>query len=610
MAIAFTRHFPNNSRWEAELRRTVIILLILAGVVSGFAMGKTPKRTVKGKGKLATPRPPEREADLILLDGKIWTGEGIKDGARCPGETRVAQAVAIAGGRFFAVGTNGEALALKGKKTKVLRMGGRRVVPGFIDSHVHFIGGGFQLLSLDLKNVSREDEFVRLIGERAKTLPPGRWLRGGNWDEEAWPSRALPTRWQIDGVTAATPVFLRRYDGHTALANSLALKLAGVARDTPEPPAGVIVRDPSTGEPTGVLRDAAMGLVARVIPRPGDAEMEEALRAALREAAHVGVTSVHNITLDEQTPRGNFWSEVELYRRAEREGWLTVRQYLLIPIAHVKGFAAAGKTARAESEWLRLRAVKGFSDGSLGSATAWMYDPFEDAPESRGLPMALMDPPSRMEELVRAARKAGVHPCIHAIGDRAVSEMLGLFERVGGIVAPAARFRIEHAQHVRPEDFPRFAKLGAVASMQPYHAIDDGRWAEKKIGAKRARTSYAWRSMLDAGAPLAFGSDWPVAPLSPIPGIFAAVTRATLDGNHPGGWVPEERLTVEESLRAYTAGSAFAAFEENEKGTISPGKLADLVVLSQDILAMPPQQIEKVKVMMTIAGGKVVYEGN
>lgn len=559
------------------------------------------------------PRPASRlsdqmlshQADLILLDGKIWTGE------REPsGQNRFAQALAVSGGRFIAVGSHAEVLALQGKHSRVIRLGGKLVVPGFIDSHVHFVGGGFQILALDLKNVRSEEEFVSRISERAQNLPSGQWLRGGNWDEEAWPSRALPTRGLIDRVTPHHPVYLRRYDGHAALVNSLALKLGGVTRETQAPPDGVIVRDPTTGEPTGVLKDGAMGLVAKAIPRSSHAEMEDALRAALGEAARVGVTSVHNIALDEQTPSGRFWSEVELFRRAEREGWLTVRQYLLIPIEHVEEFAAAGEGERADSEWLRLRAVKGFADGSLGSATAWMFEPFDDMPESRGFPMALMDPPSKMERLVRKAKQAGIQPCLHAIGDRAVAEMLDVFERVGEGNSVSARFRIEHAQHVRPKDFARFAKLGVIASMQPYHAIDDGRWAERRIGARRAQTSYAWRSMLDAGVHLAFGSDWPVAPLSPMLGIYAAVTRATLDGQHPDGWNPQERLTVEEALDAYTAGGAFAAFEETEKGTISPGKLADLVVLSEDIFSAPPDRIKGITVNLTVAGGKVVYEGN
>lgn len=564
-----------------------------------MAMGSVPPRPASTLADLML----SHQADLILLDGKIWTGE------REPsGQSRFAQALAVAGGRFIAVGSNAEVLALQGKHTRVIRLGGRLVVPGFIDSHVHLVGGGFQILALDLKNVRSEEEFVNRISDRAQELPPGRWLRGGNWDEEAWPSRALPTRWLIDQATPHHPVYLRRYDGHAALANSLALKLAGVTCETQEPPDGVIVRDATTGEATGVLKDGAMGLVAKAIPRSSHTEMEDALRAALGEAGRVGVTSVHNIALDEQTPSGRFWGEVELFRRAEREGWLTVRQYWLIPIEHVEEFAAAGEGERADSEWLRLRAVKGFADGSLGSATAWMFEPFDDMPENRGLPMALMDSPSKMEKLVRKAKQAGLQPCLHAIGDRAVAEILDVFERVGGGNSVSARFRIEHAQHVRPKDFARLAKLGVVASMQPYHAIDDGRWAERRIGAHRARTSYAWRSMLDAGVSLTFGSDWPVAPLSPILGIYAAVTRATLDGQHPDGWNPQERLTVEEALHAYTTGGAFAAFEETAKGTITAGKMADLAVLSEDILSIPVERIATVQVNLTIAGGRITYE--
>lgn len=581
------------------MRRPTIFILILTGVTFGASMEKPSKPFETDRSKQIV-----EPADLMLLDGNFWTGEPLAE--RAEGSAS-AQAVAITGGRFLFVGSNDGALALKGPSTRVIRLGGRRVVPGFIDSHVHFIAGGFQLLTVDLKNTKSGEDFAQRIGERAKALPPGRWLKGGNWDEEAWPSAKLPTRWQIDGVTPNTPVYLRRYDGHAALANSLALKLAGVTRETQAPLDGVIVRDPVTGEPTGVLIDGAMELVARAIPRPSESEMEEALRAALAEAGRVGVTSVHNITLDEGTPAGSFWGEVELYRRAEREGWLTTRQYLLIPIDRVEQFAAAGNDQRAESEWLRLHAVKGFADGSLGSGTAWMFDPFDDAPECRGLPMALMDPPAHMEALVRKTKGAGIHPCIHAIGDRAVAEMLDLFERVGGAQSAGARFRIEHAQHVRPEDFERFAKLGVIASMQPYHAIDDGRWAEKKIGAKRARTSYAWRSMLEAGARLAFGSDWPVAPLSPLLGIYAAATRATLDAKHPQGWIPKERISISESLHAYTAGSAYAAFEETEKGTITPGKLADLAVLSEDILSIPSAGIGDVKAELTVVGGKIVY---
>ncbi|MFB3920507.1 MAG: amidohydrolase [Terriglobia bacterium] len=590
------------------MHRSLILLLVLLGTLM-------PSNKFRAQGKAEPSKHEPRKsattalgADLILLDGKIWTGERTSSRARRGSTVGFAQAVAIGGGRILEVGTNEQALRYAGGATQVIRLGGRLVTPGFIDSHVHFIGGGFQLLRLDLKNCKSESEFTRLIAERAKKLSPGQWILGGNWDEQAWPSAEMPTRWMIDEVTPRNPVLISRYDGHAALANSLALKLAGVTRDTREPAGGVIVRDARSGEPTGVLKDAAEGLVARAVPRPTALQMEEALKAALAEAARVGVTSVHNISADTETPGGTFASEIALLRRAEREGWLTVRLYEITPIAHWKRLAEAGISQGVGSEFLKLGAVKGFADGSLGSGTAWMFEPFDDQPDNRGLPMQIMNPPSTMEELIRGATEAGIQTCIHAIGDRAVAEMLDLYSRAGGAEAARYRFRIEHAQHVRARDFARFGKFGVVASMQPYHAIDDGRWAEKRLGHERSRTSYAWRSMLKAGAPLAFGSDWPVAPLDPLLGIYAAVTRATLDGKHPEGWFPEERLTVEEALRAFTSGGAFAAFEEGQKGTITRGKLADLVVLSDDLFEIPSQRIKGGHVVLTVVGGRVVYQ--
>jgi hypothetical protein len=335
--------------------------------------------------------------------------------------------------------------------------------------------------------------------------------------------------------------------------------------------------------------------------------MEEALRAALKEAARVGLTSVHDITLGIDSWNGSFTGEISLLRRAELEGWLTCRVYAITPIARWKNLADAGISHGMGSDFLKMGAVKAFADGSLGSRTAWMFKPYDDDPGNSGLPMPLMAPPAKMEELARQADKAGMQLCTHAIGDRAVSAILDIYERVGGDHPAAHRFRVEHAQHVRLGDFGRFGKLGIIASMQPYHAIDDGRWAEKRIGQERARTSYAWRTMLNVGVVLAFGSDWPVAPLDPLSGIYAAVTRATLDGKNPGGWFPEQRLTVEEALRAYTQGSAYAAFEEKDKGTISPGKIADLVVLSEDLLRIPPERIKDAHVEITIVGGRTVY---
>ena len=581
------------------------VLLLVSGLL--ITMQTNAGRAASANNRTGAGELPHG-ADLILLHGKIWTGEPVATTGETPAPARVVEAVAIANGRILAVGGDEEIRTCKGLNTEVVDLRGRLVVPGLADSHVHFIQGGFQLLAVDLKDAHSEEEFVRRIADKARTLPPGRWMQGGNWDEEAWPSEKLPDRWLIDPVTPRTPVFISRYDGHAGLANSLALKLAGVTKDTPAPLGGVIVRDPKSGEPTGILKDEAQDLVAKVIPRPTESEMEEALRTALKEAARVGLTSVHDITVDTDSWNGSFTGEIQLLRRAEIEGWLTCRLYAITPIAQWKKLAEAGISHDMGSDFLKLGAVKAFADGSLGSRTAWMFKPYDDDPGNVGLPMPLMIPPSKMEGLARGADNAGIQICTHAIGDRATSAILDIYERLGGEHPAAHRFRVEHAQHVRREDFARFGKLGIVASMQPYHAIDDGRWAEKRIGHERARTSYAWRSMLDAGAVLAFGSDWPVAPLDPLSGIAAAVTRATLDGRNPGGWFPEQRLTVEEALRAYTQGCAYAAFEEKDKGTISPGKFADLDVLSEDLFRIPPERIKDARVEITIVGGRVVYQ--
>jgi predicted amidohydrolase YtcJ len=573
----------------------------------------------------------KRGADLALLNGKVWTGGPAAPPAvaqaydRRPqasrpsetGATGFAQAVAILDGRIVAVGTDAEIRPYIAADTQVIDLGGRFAMPGFIDAHVHFLAGSFQLLEVNLKHTRDEAEFTRMIGEKAKSLPRGRWMQGGNWDEEAWPDANLPTRWMIDAVTPENPVFLSRYDGHAALANSVALKLAGITKDTSDPEGGEIVRDPKTGEPTGVLKDAAQDLVTRVIPNPSDDEVIEALRAGLKDAARLGVTTVDDMALGDNTPNGDFTGEIRLLRQAERQSWLTCRFYEITPIAEWKKLADAGISHNFGNNFIQMGAVKGFADGSIGSRTAWMFNHYTDDAKNFGLPTPLMDPPSKMEELVRGADAAGIQPCIHAIGTRANAEMLKIYRKVEeenrrsqtGATAGAAahRFRIEHAQHLRSQDFAAFAKLGIIASMQPYHAIDDGRWVEKRIGPERARWSYAWRSMLNAGVTLAFGTDWPVAPLNPLLGVYAAVTRETLDGKNPGGWFPEEKITLEEALRAYTYGSAYASFQEKDKGTITPGKLGDIVVLSDDLFSIPPDKIKDARVVLTIVGGRVVH---
>ena len=580
-------------------------LVLMLGFTMRLSSG-SPCGAGQGAGR---PQGPAPVVQVVLWHGKIWTGEPASSPGSKPTPARFAEAVAIANGRILAVGSDAELQPYTRSAAEVIDLKGRLAVPGLIDSHAHFIQGGFQLLQIDLKDARSEEEFTRRIGEKAKTLAPARWMQGGDWDEQAWPSAKLPTRALIDSVTEKNPVSLSRYDGHAVLANSLALRLAGVTRATPDPVGGVIVRD-ATGEPTGVLKDAAQDLVAKVIPPPTEAEMTEALRAALCEAARVGITSVHSITVDEDSWNGSFTGEVQMLRRAELEGWLTCRMYEVIPITRWEKLRDAGLARDMGDDFIKLGAVKAFADGSLGSATAWMYEPYADDPANRGIPLPLMNPPAKMESLARAADQAQIQLCIHAIGDRAIAEILDMYARLGGANPATRRFRIEHAQHMRQQDFARFANQGVVASMQPYHAIDDGRWAEKRLGHDHMTRSYAWRSMLDAGVPLAFGSDWPVAPLSPILGIYAAVTRATLDGKNPEGWFPEQRLTVEEALQAYTEGSAYAAFEEKEKGSLAPGKLGDVVVLSDDLFTIPPANIQHTRVVMTVLGGKIVFRSD
>lgn len=581
------------------MRRLFLPLLTLAVLVG-------PAHRAVNSGQ-AGGKPLSVGADLALLHGHIWTGEPYAGPGVKPSSTQWAEALAALNGRIIAVGSDSDVQPYVGPNTRVIDLAGRFAMPGFIDDHVHFVDGSFQLLQVDLKLTPNEAEFTRLIAQKAKSLPHGRWILGGNWDEEAWPDAKLPTHELIDPVTPHNPVFLSRYDGHAGLANSPAMKLAGVTRDTPNPAGGVIVRDVN-GNPTGVFKDEAQTLIDRVIPNPSTGEFEDAIKAGLAEARRVGVTTVEDMALGDETPDGNFDSEVRELRRAQLEGWLTCRFYEITPIEEWKRLADAGLSHGMGSEWLQLGAVKGFADGSLGSRTAWFFDPYTDDPSNRGLPRPMMSPPSRMEAAVHGATAAGIQSAVHAIGDRAISEMLDIYAREGGAHPQIYRFRIEHAQHMRPGDFKRFGRLGIIASMQPYHAIDDGRWAEKRIGHERARYSYAWRSMLDAGAPLAFGTDWPVAPLNPLLGIYAAVTRATLDGKHPEGWFPEQRLTLDEALRAYTQGSAYAAFAEHDRGTLAPGKLADVIVLSDDLFKIAPEKIRETKVLMTIVSGRVVFE--
>lgn len=529
------------------------------------------------------------KADLALVNGRIWTGNPAQPWA---------EAAASRGERLIAVGANGEIQKLVSNGTRVIDLQGKLALPGFIDDHTHFIYGGFQLLSVDLRDARSQQEFARRIGEQARKLGPSRWITGGNWDHELWPGAPLPTKELIDAVTPQNPVFVSRLDGHMGLANSVALHLAGITRATSDPPGGTIVRDAKTGEPTGILKDAAQSVIEAVMPKPTDAEYDEAMRAALAEAARVGVTSIQDITP---------WEHYAVYKRFRDAGQLTVRIYSRTPMGQWKRQAElVGRLGPGDS-WLRLGGLKAFMDGSLGSTTALFFDSYNDAPGATGLMAGDNLPEGKLEKDIRDADKAGLQCSVHAIGDKANHLLLGYFEQVEKENGPRdRRFRIEHAQHLLASDIPRFVQLGVIPSMQPAHLIDDGRWAEKRIGPERIKTTYAFRSLLDSGALVAFGTDWPVAPLDPLMGIYAAVTRETTDGKNPHGWVPEQKISLEEAVRAYTACSTYAEFGEREKGTLEPGKLADVVVLSQDIFRIGAEEIPKTKVVQTIVGGRVV----
>jgi hypothetical protein len=528
-------------------------------------------------------------ADLVLVGGRVWPGKGLPEGT----------AIATLGEQVLAVGDDASVRRLVGPTTRVVALRGRLVVPGFNDAHVHFLDGGFGLLSVDLRPARDEADFAKRLGDYAKTLPKGAWILQGNWDHEAWPSKALPTRQLIDALTPEHPVFVSRLDGHMGLANSLALRLAGVTRDTQDPEGGTIVRAAS-GEPTGILKDNASDLVFRVVPEASREMNLRAARAALKEAARVGVTTIQDNSAVDALPT---------YQQLRAQGELTARLNVWrYAAASLAPLLATGVRTGLGDEWIRLGALKILSDGSIGSATAALFEPFVSNPASKGL---LLHTPEELGRIIGEADAAGFQLAVHAIGDRANSLVLDAFERTAAADGPRdRRFRIEHAQHVRAADIPRFKALGVIASVQPSHCIDDMRFVENHVGKNRLADAYRWKSFLDAGVPLAFGTDWFVEPLDPRPGLYAAVTREFPEGGPAGGFQPQEKITLEQALDAYTRGSAYAEFAEGHKGTLTPGKLADLVVFDKDLFRIPPRQILSTPVDLTVVGGRVVFERN
>lgn len=562
--------------------RTGAATRLLVAAVAAFAA------TVAACGG-EDPKP----ATLVFTDVNVWTGD--------PEQPR-ADAVAVRGDRIAAVGSVEEIAALIDETTRIVSAPGAMLVPGFIDAHVHFADSGAALTSVQLRDAATPDEFVARIAAYADGLDPGEWVLGGAWDHTLWGGE-LPARDWIDAVTPDNPVWISRLDGHMGLANSLALELAGVDADTGDIEGGEIVRD-ADGRPTGILKDNAMVLVRESVPAPGDERLEADIGAAMRHVAKFGVTTVHDMA---EAPDAA-WTSLAAHRRLHERGALTTRIRAFLPLPDWQRLAGEVAEYGRGDEWLATPGLKGFMDGSLGSHTAAFFEPYTDTPGDRGL---LLNELADMQRWIDAADEAGLQLAVHAIGDRAIAELLDIYGRIAADNgARDRRFRIEHAQHIAPADLDRFASQDVIASVQPYHAIDDGRWAEAVIGAERTQTTYPFDSLLESGAPVAFGSDWYVAPVSPLLGIYAAATRRTLDDANPEGWIPAEKVSVDEALVAYTRGGAHAAFDEDELGMIRPGMLADLALIDRDLTAVPAEEIREAGVLMTVVGGRIVHEAD
>jgi predicted amidohydrolase YtcJ len=581
-----------------------------------------------------------RKVSLLLVNGKVFTSDA---------RGTIAEAVAVEGNRIVAVGRDAEIeSAYEGERTIDLK--GKLVTPGFNDAHIHFLQGGRALMLVDLNGAKTLAEAKARVAARVREVPSGAWILGRGWDHTLW-GGAWPSKKDLDEVAPANPVFLSRVDGHTTWANSLALQKAGITRETRNPQGGEVVRDAS-GEATGILKETAGGLVAQVVPNPTHAEMAEALTRALAEALRYGVTSIqtNDVPSTDATP---------LYREFLKAGKLTVRvaewQQFANSLADIRRERAEFAAFKDDPFRLRLTALKGYVDGTLGSRTSAMLAPFSDDPHNSGIPRMT---PEQLTKMIVERDAAGFQIALHCIGDRANHMALNGFEEAGRVngyqteggriklhangsilgmstaddekamksakeldlspINPFAdyrprytsRHRIEHAQVVAPSDFERFRSLDVIASMQPSHAISDKRWAESRLGEYRVMGAYSWHTMMAHGVHVPFGTDWPVESMNPYLGLYAAVTRQSVDGQPPGGWWPEERITIEDAIRNYTAEGAYASFEEKDKGQIAAGMLADLVVHTKDLLTVEPKEILQTGPEIIILDGRVIYERN
>lgn len=530
------------------------------------------------------------DADLVLHNGTIYTVNDTEP---------VASAVAIEGDRITAVGNSTDVLQHAGPETKRIDLEGAAVVPGLIDAHVHLDGLARSLTTLNFVGTSSSQEIVDMVAQRAESLQRGEWVLGRGWDQNDWPEKEFPHHEAMSRRTPGNPVYLTRIDGHAAFANERALEIAGIDRATPDPDGGRIIRD-AEGEATGVLIDRAQGLVNRHVPPSTPETYRSTMLQAINACTRFGLTSVHDA--------GASADAIALFKELADEDLLSVRVYAMIrdPRA-LDAFFESGPLLNYGEHRLTVRSIKAMADGALGSRGAALYEDYADESGNSGLMITSRE---QLEALAKRALEHGFQVCSHGIGDRGNGTVLDAYEAAFRAMPSVTdhRFRVEHAQILALKDIPRFAELGVIPSMQATHATSDMYWVEERLGAERVKGAYAWRKLLDSGVRIANGSDFPVEHPNPLWGFYAAITRQDHKGWPEGGWMPEERMTRAEALRSFTLDAAYAAFEEDLKGSIEPGKLADLVVLSRDIMTIPAREILDASVSMTIIGGKVVYE--
>ena len=574
-----------------------VLLLALASGVSAQSGAASQDAHQNSRQNAQKPK-----ADLIFTHGNIYTG--VVDPAASLGAGKRAEALAVRGDRILAVGTRDEIVKWKGPETRVVDLAGHFVMPGFNDAHMHMASAGLEKMNVDLVGVKTLDEFLDRLRAKCDAAAAGEWVVGEGWDETLWAVKTLPSRWDLDEVTGSHPVYLERVDGHIGVANTHALQLVSVTVATREPEGGKIDRD-ENGTPTGILRESAQELVQSKLPKPTHEKRRQAIELALADLASHGVTSAQDYSQ---------WDDFQVYAELEREGKLTARISEWLPFDD--SIAVLNKKREshpASDNMLHTGMLKGFMDGSLGSKTAALLEPYSDDPKNSGLPQYEA---ARLNAMTKERLLAGYQIGFHAIGDKGVQMALDAFAeaekaaKAGNVKAADGgsdyRLRIEHAQVTTPQQVARFKELKVIASMQPSHVLTDMNWAESRLGAKRAEHSYAWAEFIHRGVTLAFGTDYPVEPVSPFRGLYAALMRTSEDGKR--SYYPEQKLTIEQAIAAYTTGAAFAEFAEKEKGKLEPGMLADFIILDRDVTAVPALKILETKVLQTVVGGKTVYE--